>query len=493
MTEIATERYTNILPSDCVNMLNDEAAALLSENRLFVEVSPITDGMRVFGFPFAGVYSVIPIIDESDSSNVTTYTNIRDDEFGETDADTAKIVLKRLGHNPDEYHFWPVYLVELEAPNNGLTKVLSVDSKDAEKGKFAGFGYKAKSGAASSDYNEWAKSEAETLLSALKGVEAWLNDLIMYVALRDADDGMRISEFEVVKNSQALSWKLGKFAKNLASKYRESRDYADLKAERYINDHIMPHEYQSLISDETRKLLDEQGLIIKIHEKRGDQHAWQTLKFFAIKELFEKGHWATSRNPLFQTEVIDSNELGETAAQTAANLLARVEGDASTTTWWPVYGVQEKEGLSTTIVTDELDLPAGKHTLLGIAFGYNHNLKPVNESNGAEHDPDLMQRQQIESLSDEERTAELEKWKAAKHNALKLWLHGIERLVNNRLITINFYTRKYGDRSRDLMSLCDLSKQDDINLKIQQEIQAAIERPEKEKAAIKEYLRTAKK
>lgn len=478
MSDVVTKKYTNIIPDDCRHLVNKEALALLDENDVFIEVEQTPYFMLVHGFPFAGVYDVIPFVYENSEARGVTYTNIRNTERSDDIDNTAKAVLTRLGHNPEDYFYWPVYLVETDCVDSDYTKLFSADEQDAEKGVFAGFGYQHKTEIGDESYNEWEAEQKSALLYALGGVQAQLNDLIVYVALRDGCDGMKICEFEVFKNNKALNWRINNHFEGYVKNYRQRKDYARLKAERKIEGHIIPSEYQHLISDETKQFVIDRGMFMKITKDDRSTGRLHSFKFFSKKELLDKVDITDPYSPEFVIEAIEEHELAETAAAVAKNLLARVQGDESTTTWWPIYLVEKKcesgDKWSVVVAAAETSTLDAHGELVGIAFGYNHNLDPTVDGN-----------EEIRK----EKSGKLDAWKASKHNSIKIWASRVELALNERVIHVYFYTPKYGDPVFGAW-IKELAAQDDFDLKIREAVASELAKPAIEAAWIAEHLAT---
>lgn len=259
-------KLTHNIPDDCQHLIRDKGWQALEDNNLLMDIAPSDYCTRLYRSSFAAVYEQIPFIDEKSSDG--DYTNIRDDEYGDTHTDTIKTVLARLNKDPEQTFYWSVFLHELDAPNHkGLTKVLTNNADDYEgSGKFAGFGWRDLAGADSSNLVEWQESVKADLLRELIPLVYWLNKKSVLVKLRDADDGLLVMQYQGFKIKNGLDGMLIMTGAKAAEKHRNSSHLKQKQAELASKTHIIPEQLKYLLSDEVREKLAARNTVIKIIE-----------------------------------------------------------------------------------------------------------------------------------------------------------------------------------------------------------------------------------
>lgn len=278
MTSTQHNKHPHVIPDDCKPFISEEAYAVLEANKLAIDIQPSVDFMLTYSFPFVGVYDQIGFIYERcDSSGIPDFTVIKNNEFGATDDETAQNVIKSLGLDLAEVQYWLVYVTELEEANEkGLTKVFTLSAKGlpADKTHFAGFGWKYDT----DTKKQIAIHQPQDLLRTLAGIEYLINDMVMGITLRDADDGMFIVYYEAVKAKGYLDQRLIKHGARFAETRRESENYLQEKAVFNTRTHVVPNEHQSLVTDETKDFLEQNNLLIKLESVDDDSNQQVTFK-----------------------------------------------------------------------------------------------------------------------------------------------------------------------------------------------------------------------
>jgi hypothetical protein len=259
---------THNIPDDCKPLIRDKGWQALEDNNLLMDIEPSDYCSRLYRSSFAVIYEQIPFIDEK--SNDGDYTNIRDDEYGDTNTETIKTVLTRLNKDPEQVFYWSVFLHELETPNEkGLTKVLTSNADDFKvgSGKFAGFGWCDLGDADGANFAEWKESVKADLLRELIPLIYWLNKKAVSVKLRDADDGLLVMQYQGFKIKNGLDGKLLMSGAKAAQNHRNSSQLKQKQAELTSKTHIIPEHLKNLLSDEVREKLTARNTVIKIHEQ----------------------------------------------------------------------------------------------------------------------------------------------------------------------------------------------------------------------------------
>lgn len=452
MSEQNVQTHPHIMPDDCKALMSEAGYAVLADANLAIDIQQSVEYMRTYRMPFAAVYDQIPVINERVGIQSSgAYTCIKDDEFGATDDETAKATLARLGVDLADAQYWLVYLTELDAPNEeGLTKVftLSTNGLPADKTHFAGFGWKLTS---ELEVEGLDPAEQETeVLENLNGIELWLNDMIVAVTLRDADDGMYLNYYEALKRKGAIDSRLISHGKERVESLRSKRDYQQKKAEFQTKTHVIPDEYQHLVSDESKALLAEQGLLIKISKLPQHPHILSQVKWFGLAEDFPSNEWMAEHGETTRFIDIRDEDMGTTNDETASNLMAHVGGDLSTMSYWVVYAYKtnaaHKWDHTKFYTTDKAELPDGVGKLVGICTAYHYGIEPQTEG---EDNRTTINRENHEAhialMTDDDKAAFLSGWQSSMRNRINNSLEGIEVWANGKLVQVAFHRADNGD------------------------------------------------
>lgn len=460
MAEIEAPTYPHNILEDCRHLISDESLALLAEHEVAIDIKQARNCWRIYNFPFAGVFEYFPIqFDNGGKSNGITYNRIRDVELNKSVHDTAKIVLARLGHDVAHTHYWPVYLYELDTPDEqGRTKIYTTNINDFPEGagNFAGFGYKDKRFNNPDLQEEWLVEQEAALMKALHTVEIWINNMAVEITFRDANDGMFIEcGGECAKFENPLNFRIRTRVAEAAARYRARSDYKKLKADRKATTHVIPEEYQHLVSDETKALLDEHSILIKVSELPRQCGVWCPFIFAGVQEFYPRNEWAWSKeSPYFYSDIQDS-EFGDSVDETAMAVMARLGGDLSTMSYWPVYLYESDQpselGHTLLYTIDVRDLPADGGNLAGIAFRYKHDLTPEHRdgSNPRPHLTSLQEKMAVMS-ADEKKVLD-DEWEEDAMMSLERSLIDVELWLNAKFLTVSYHNIVNGD----LINTCE--------------------------------------
>lgn len=265
-------KHKNIIPERYKHVISQAAKEVLTANNLIVEIKPADYSSVIHHFPFAGIFEYVQNADEylAEERNSKIMTVIKADDIGASDDDTVRNVLTRLGREPSDTHCWKVYAYELDAPNKkGLKKLLTTNILDIPANTeyhFAGFGYKDTKKIEADRFDDWVTEENERLMGQLYPISLYRNELLIDTIIRDADDGMYISEYRGGADITPNDNRIISLAAARAKSYREGSEYPRLKAEQAAGKHILPADCANLLSDETKAILANEGLRVKISE-----------------------------------------------------------------------------------------------------------------------------------------------------------------------------------------------------------------------------------
>ena len=446
-----TKRFVNTMPDDCKPLMTERALGILNDINMVINVVPTPWPSRLYSGSFAAVYDQIPFLDERTSNNGEgNYTNIKTTEFGASLDETAANVFSRLGIDINETHYWGVYLHKLDEPNEDeLTKVFSNNANDYKgEGVFAGIGYREIKHVKNEDPTEWKVHAENELLTSLRGINYWLDDKMLFVKIRDADSGLLLGEYD------ALKTKKGGFDHRLVRagdhyvKMRQSPDYAEKLADLSTGTHVIPDVYQHLLSDETKAMLAERGIVIKVREAASNGFiGGSSDKFFGVKENYPPANSNSLEN---NYDVIRDEDFGESIEDIANNLMARMDADPSQMTYFAVYMYETTESHvwnhTKIYTTDVTEIPDSGGVLVGIAIYYNHHLTPFveGEKEYVERNRGL-KRAKLASMTDEERSEYLTDWREKMLGVLNYSLVNAEIYINDKLLKINYRDAKTGD------------------------------------------------
>lgn len=442
-------KHPHIMPEDCKALMSEEGYAVLEANNLAIDIQQSVTFMRTYQFPFAAVYDQIPLLQERDNySGKGAYTCIKDAEFGATDDETAQNTLTRLGLDLAEVQYWLVYLTELAEPNeDGVTKIFTLDTNNlpAERTHFAGFGWQYKSVVEAENLK--GINQEKELIRELGGIMYWLNDMILGVTLRDADDGMYLIYYEALRRKGALDSRVRKHGKSHAESVRSRSDYAQKKREFNSKTHVIPDKYQHLVSDESRAELAREGLLIKIKDLPINSHLnTGGSKTFGVQGYYPSEQWVVDHHNSSDYTIIDEQYLEASVEDTAKKLMATMGGDLNTMSYCPVYqyeGDEPNEYGHTKLYTTNLDdFVTDAGTLAAIVVSYDLGITPLSENERAVA---TAARHANHLLPDTEKQAALESWQKKFHEQVKHSLFEIETWANGTLIDVAFHSADTGD------------------------------------------------
>lgn len=460
-----TAKLTNNIPDDCVDLISEKGYAILKDNNMILDVEPSRFAMRLHNGNFAAVYDQVRLLDEKRSrGGIGGYTNIRANEFGETLDETAAAVLTRLGYDPKTVHYWAVYLHELDEPNEAeCTKVFTNNPNDFKEGSgvFAGFGYSELEQAKKYELElgDWKEKAEADLLLALTAITYWINNKVMFMKLRDADNGLLIGEYEAIKTKKGgFEHRLLRSGNDYAKRYYESADRDRRIAELEVGSHVIPVPYQGMLSPVTAAALAERGIIIKIDTSPRECRIAHTFdKFFSVPEYCAFKPHRTYKDTSGYTDVISNEDFGSSVDDTAANLIKRMGVNPSEVSYWAVYLYEtdqpQKWGHTKIYTTDASELPESGGHLAGIAIKYNHDLTPLEGDSNAH--VELRRAKKVaalDAMSEEEKAEALEAWRDDTLSRLKASLEDAEIHLNGKLFWVEFCEAKYGDR---IYGVCD--------------------------------------
>lgn len=447
----SSQKIQHTIPDDCKPLMSEAAYAALEASNLVIDIGQPVDFMLTYRLPFAAVYDQIPMINERDDHrNVRDYTCIRDNEFGESDDETAQNVLARLGHSGANY--WLVYVCELDEPNeDGLTKffTLNTDGFDAGKVHFAGFSWKL---AEQVEADEMRADEQELeVLENLRGIEYWLNDMILGVTLRDADDGMYLVYYEALKKQGYLD----KSAIHRSAKYakdsRGRKDYQKRKAEYNTKTHVIPEKYEQLVSDESKAILAEQGLLIKVQDMPRNCYLTNRARVFGVDGYHPDLEWVQEHhNSGENLLIIGQDFLAPTVEETAEKVIATIAGDRASKSWCAIYqyeAQQPNEWGHTKIYTANInDFPAGEGHLAAIVVGYNYDVGSfMAETPNQVADELGIHKPALAHLSDSEKADLLKEAQDDLRQRVNSSLFELEVWANGTLVEVLFHRTDNGD------------------------------------------------
>ena len=496
-----TTRLSHNIPEDCIGLILEESWDILNRNNIIMDVKPSNDPMRLYNGNFASVYEQVPFIDEKKEHD-GVFTNIRNDEYGDTIDETAKTVLTRLGVNLADTYYWAVYLHELDAPNDQeLTKVFSNSPDDHKgEGKFAGIGWHALKD--DSIDPTWATETKDNLLTALFPITLWLNKKVMHVIIRDANTGLKIVDYEAF-NTEAggFNFKLKQIiVGTYVKRFRARENYDQLIATQMAGTHILPTEHQDILTDSTKALLAERGLLIRVSEPPKDfDFGARCDKFFGVARYFPKAQTKSEafKNVKYEDiseEILDRNN---TIDGIAVELMNSMDGDMSNMSYWPVYVYEDKEaahewGHSKFYTTDINKLPVSGGNLVGIGLKYNHGILPdsmITEDYQRDQKQHVIDK--LALLSDEEKSQSLLEWQEMKRDFLAKSLVDAETNLNNKVLYVGFRDAATGDAIYSYAKTGYLKDKTAFNAKIQAEISRVDEYVANQDKRVQAYLMSA--
>lgn len=451
MTTVNVQKHTHQIPDDCKPLMSEAAYAALEANNLVIDIGQPVDFMLTHRLPFAAVYDQIPMINErEDRRHVNDYTCIKDNEFGKSNDETAQNVLARLGHSDASY--WLVYVCELDEPNeDGLTKffTLNPNGHDADKVHFAGFSWKP---AAQVEADDMRADEQELeVLDNLRGIESWLNDMILGVTLRDADDGMYLVYYEALKKQGYLDKSAIHRSANYAKVSREHKDYQKRKAEYNTKTHVIPEKYEHLVSDESKAILAEQGLLIKVQDLPRYCYLTNRASVFGVDGYHPDLKWVQEHhNSGENLLMIDQDFLAPTVEETAEKVIATMAGERTSKSWCAIYqyeAQQPNEWGHTKIYTANVnDFPAGEGHLAAIVVGYNYDVGAfMVETPNQAADEFVIHESALAHLSDSEKADLLKSSQDDLQRRVNNSLFELELWANGTLVEVLFHRTDNGD------------------------------------------------
>lgn len=501
MTTTTQTKHTNIIPDRYKHVISQRGHEVLEANRLIVEIDPIEDCPVIHHFPFAGIFQHIPQCYDysTEKNNPIKMTLIKADEIGATDDDTVKLVLTRLGCDLADTHYWKVYAYELATPNKkGLTKLFTTNPLDVPASAggyhFAGFGYRDTKKVEPEQFDAWVIEQDERLMGCLYPIALYVNELLVSITIRDADDGMYIAQerggADITPNDRRLIAR----GEELAKSYREGSQYSRLKAEQAAKAHILPDGFENLLSDSTKALLADRGLRVNVFElpQTNGYGGYLFDGLFTVDGhyLVEDGMPASK-----QRAVIRDEDFGATLAETAQNLMARMEQGEEGMSYWAIYEYEtetpNKYGHTTIYTTDITDAPEGKEKLAGIAINYNFDAAPTPD---VEKDWQTKQRvarkNRLAGYTPDEKEVELAEWRERHLSSLKDSVFNAEVFVNKKLLDVDFIQISNGDR----LVTCSYEPYSKNASEFNKQVQAAITNPNNIEdicaARLKDYLRS---
>lgn len=453
MLEQSAQKYPHIMPDDCKPLMSEEGYAALAQANIAIDIQQSVDYMRTYQFPFAAVYDQIPVLDERENyRGMGGYTCIKDDEFGATDDETAHNTLTRMGCKLADTQYWLVYLTELDAPNeDGATKIFTLNSGGLPAGKthFVGFGWKPKATVEAESLQD-LNQESE-LIRELNGIMYWLNDMIVGVTLRDADDGMYLIYYEAIKRKGAIDKRAIKFGKKYADSIRNSKNYPQLKAEFQSKTHVIPDKYQHLVSEQSKVILAEQGLFIKVSDLPKNCHLTFNTKVFGIEGYYPSVQWVKEHgNSACDYAVIAEEDCESTIKKTAEKLMLSMGGDLTTMSYCPIYKYDSDEANKwdhTKIYTVNInDFSAEKGSFAGLAIAYNHDIKPFQDDEPKQTTAARRTHEvNLEAMSGGQKVVLLKNWRDTLRERVRNSLFEIEAWANGTLVDVAFHRADNGD------------------------------------------------
>lgn len=498
-----TTQLSNNIPNDCIELLSEEGWDILNRNNIIMDVKPSNNPMRLYNGNFASVYEQVPFIDEKEEGffGGGAFTNIRNDEYRDTINETAKTVLTRLGLNLADTYYWAVYLHELDAPNDQeLTKVFSNSPDDHKgEGRFAGIGWHALK---DSDTDpSWETTIKDNLLASLFPISLWLNKKVMHITIRDADTGLMIMDYETFNTKTGgFNFKLKQIVENYVKRFRARENYDQLIATQMAGTHILPAEHQDILTDSTKALLAERGLLIRVSEPSRDFYIGARCdKFFGVARYFPKAQTKSEafKNVKYEDiseEIINRNN---TIDGIAVELMNSMDGDMSNMSYWPVYVYENKEathewGHSKFYTTDLNELPVSGGNLVGIGLKYNHGILPdsmITEDYQRDQKQHVIDK--LALLSDEEKSQSLLEWQEMERDFLAKSLVDAETSLNNKVFYVGFREAATGDVIYSYDKTGYLKDKTAFNAKIQAEIIRVDEHIANQDKRVQAYLMSA--
>lgn len=498
----------NITPEHNQHLISEQGLDFITTQGLSVHIEPMEDCQPIHSFPFAAMFDQIPNPYEygAGSVNNQTFTLIKADEVGATDDETALNALTRLGCDLDSTCYWLVYAYELETPNEkGLTKLLTANLSElpANGAKFAGFGYQSTKKAnllTDDEYHAWAIAEKERLMGSLYPVSLWLNDKLMTVTVRDAEDGLYITQYDCGSDTGAVDRKLLWKDAGWVAKHKSTPEYLKRKAELAAGTHILADGHENLLSEETKALLANEGLRVKVYDlpKTDDYGRYLCNKLFTVADYYPTNELADSslnseRRDVIR-DVIRDEDFGATIAETAQNLMARMEQGDEGMSYWAIYQYESEVpnlyGHTTIYTTDITDAPAGSANLAGIAISYNLYMTPTPD---VEEEWQTRQRlareKRIGGLSADDKAAALADWQENQLSSLNGSIFNLEVFVNKKLLDVDFFHISNGDSCRTYDYEPYPKDADEFNTKVQAVIANLKDIKENEATHLKNYLR----
>lgn len=451
----------NITPEHNQHLISEQGVDFITTQGLSVHIEPMEDCQPIHSFPFAAMFDQIPNPYEygAGSVNNQTFTLIKADEVGATDDETALNTLTRLGCDPDSTCYWLVYAYELETPNEkGLTKLLTANLSElpANGAKFAGFGYQSTKKAnllTDDEYHAWAIAQKEKLMDCLYPVSLWLNDKLMTVTVRDAEDGLYIMQYDSGSDTGSVDRKLLWKDADWMAKHKSTPEYLKRKAELAAGTHILPDGHENLLSEKTKALLAKEGLRVKVYDlpKASDCGRYLCNKLFTVADYYPTNKLADSPLNSERRGVIREEDFGATVAETAQNLMARMEQGDEGMSYWAIYQYKSETpnqyGHTAIYTTDITNAPAGSADLAGIAISYNLYMTPTPD---VEEEWQTRQRlareKRIGELSADDKAVALAEWQENQLSSLNGSIFNLEVFVNKKLLDVDFFHIGNGDR-----------------------------------------------
>lgn len=450
-----TMKVTNDIPEELKHLLTEDAQAVLDKYDMAIKVKVLDSFMRLYGSSFAANHDQIPFVAENTETRYGfgRYTCIKDDEFGDTTDKTAKNVLTRLGFDPKEMHYWAVYVHELDAPNHeGLTKVFTDNPEDFANGKghFAGIGYCEAKEVIEAGSSSTLDDFKARLLKDLGGIEKFINDMILLVTVLDAESGLLMGHFEVLNKPEHFNKKLMKRSEGLALACYSSKEFIKSKAEYLLGGHIIPEQYQHLLSEHNKARLEKLGVLIKVFElPNGCMPHQYCNKFFGVDGRYPDNQFSWAGQPSDQYAVIAEHELGDTVEATALNVMAGMEGDVSDMSYFAVYSYEletpDELGRTKIFTTEARENTDEKSALVGIAVSYNYGIPPnvdVNELGAKHHINSVIAR--VAKMTDDEKLIALEQWKQRELTMLSAAIEYLELFENKNIVGVSYHNAKDG-------------------------------------------------